>query len=68
MLLLQILFRYSDVFHIYINEYFICKDSDNYGKTQIKFGFSLDLNSFLTLKNANLIVFFLKIFHAVLVK
>ena len=36
---------------------FLYKDSDNCGKTQIKFGFLLDLDNFLTLKNANLFVF-----------
>ena len=37
---------------------FEVEDRLHLGKTQIKFGFSLDLNNFLTLKNANLIVFF----------
>ena len=36
---------------------FEVEDRLHLGKTQIKFGFSLDLDNFLTLKNANLFVF-----------
>jgi len=37
--------------------FFEVEDRLHLGKTQIKFGFSLDLDNFLTLKNANLFKF-----------